>query len=188
AATIKLPAAAAAIFIAVAWVRAQISAPAKVAGAAKAAAAAIAPAAIVTVITGFGLSWISTALFSTPARVRLAITPATDISWTIARLLNDAGLAVSFTGLESVLRAVAFGASVIVGLALLLKARRETTARYLGAALVVFALCGPAVWPGYLSWGFVLLAASAPAQASRVTVGAVLIASFLVKPNGIVAL
>jgi hypothetical protein len=87
-----------------------------------------------------------------------------------------------------VLRAVAFGASVIVGLALLLKARRETTARYLGAALVVFALCGPAVWPWYLSWGFVLLAASAPAQASRVTVGAVLIASFLVKPNGILAL
>jgi alpha-1,6-mannosyltransferase len=188
AATIKLPAAAAAIFIAVAWVRAQVSAPAKVAGAAKAAAAAIAPAAIVTVITGFGLGWISTALFSTPARVRLAITPATDISWTVARLLNDAGLAVSFRALESVLRAVAFGASVIVGLALLLRARRETTARYLGAALVVFALCGPAVWPWYLSWGFVLLAASAPAQASRVTVGAVLIASFLVKPNGILAL
>lgn len=188
AATIKLPAAAAAIFIAVAWVRAQPSTPAKLAATAKAAAAAIVPAAIVSLIAGFGLGWISTALFSTPARVRLAITPATDISWTAARLLSDAGLAVSFRGLESVLRAVAFGAGVIVGLAQLLKARRQTTARYLSVALVVFALVGPAAWPWYLSWGFVLLAAWAPAQTSRVTIAAVLIASFLVKPNGILAL
>jgi alpha-1,6-mannosyltransferase len=188
AATIKLPAAAAAIFIAFVWVRSQASTPARLAGAAKAAAAAIVPTAIVSLIAGFGLEWISTALFSTPARVRLAITPATDISWMVARLLNDAGVAVSFRGLESVLRAVILGAGVILGLALLLKARRQSTARYLGVALVVFALAGPAVWPWYLSWGFVLLAAWAPAQGSRVTVGAVLIASFLVKPNGILAL
>jgi alpha-1,6-mannosyltransferase len=188
AATIKVPAALAAVFIAVAWIGDQPTARARLASTGKAAAAAIAPAAVITLITGFGVAWISTALFSTPARVRLAITPATDISWTAARLLNDAGLAVSFRGLESVLRAVAFGACVIVALALLRKARPRTAAPYLGAALVVFALGGPAVWPWYFGWGLALLAASAPTQASRATAAAVVVASFLVKPDGILAL
>jgi alpha-1,6-mannosyltransferase len=185
AATIKLPALAAVIFVAVIWIRAETAWSARLVKAAKAAAAAVGPAALVTVVTGFGVGWISTALFSTPARVRLAITPATDISWTVTSLLHDASLAANFRGIESVLRAVAFGVSVIVGLALLRNARGQTVARYLGLTLVAFALGGPAMWPWYFSWGLVLLAAWAPTQASRVTVVAVLIASFLVKPNGV---
>jgi membrane protein implicated in regulation of membrane protease activity len=51
--------------------------------------------------------------------------------------------------------------------------------------LVVFALGGPAVWPWYFSWGLVLLAAWAPTQTARVTAAVILIASFLVKPNGV---
>jgi alpha-1,6-mannosyltransferase len=188
AATIKVPAIAAAIFVAFAWARAVPDWRARIARSAQAAAIAVAVAAAVTIITGFGLGWISSALFSTPARVRLAITPATDLSWTLASLLRDVGASVTFRGLESVLRAVAFAATALVALALLRKTATQTIPRYLGLALMAFALGGPAVWPWYLCWGLVLLAVWAPAQRSRALVLTVLLGSFLVKPNGILAL
>ena len=53
---------------------------------------------------------------------------------------------------------------------------------------MAFALGGPAVWPWYLCWGLVLLAAWSPRNALTRCVGAILVGSFLVKPNGILAL
>jgi hypothetical protein len=188
AATIKLPALAAVLFIATGWIRTEQTPSGRLRAAASATAAAVATLAAVTLITGFGPGWVSTALFSTPARVKLAITPATDFSWTIAKLLGDVGVTVSFTGLQSVLRSVAFAASVIVALWLLSRTRLATVPFYLGLALIAFALGGPAVWPWYLTWGLVLLAATRPAQDSRLLVAGVVVASLLVKPGGILAL
>ncbi len=188
AATIKVPAIAAAIFVAFAWARVAPDWPGRATRCAKAAAVAVGVGAAVTVITGFGTGWVSSALFSTPARVRLAITPATDLSWTLASLLHDVGVSVTFRGLESVLRPLAFAVTVLVALALLRKTKTQSIPRYLGLALAAVALGGPAVWPWYLCWGLVLLAAWTPAARSRTVVVAVLIGSFLVKPNGILAL
>jgi alpha-1,6-mannosyltransferase len=188
AATIKVPALAAVVFIAAVWIRSEPSWRMRLASLGKAAVVVLGTAAAVTLITGFGVGWLSAALFSTPARVRIAITPASDISWTFAPLLHDLGLAVSYRGLEAVLRPLAFAASAVVAVALLWKSRWQTLVQYLGLALIAFALGGPAVWPWYFSWGLVLLAAWAPAQRSRAVVFAVLLASFLVKPNGIFVL
>jgi hypothetical protein len=188
AATIKVPAIAAAVFVAFAWVRGGPDWGNRTARAAKAVAVALAVGAAVTLITGFGLGWVSSALFSTPARVHLAITPATDLSWTGASLLRDLGASVSFRGIQSVLRVVAFGASVVVALALLSRTRRETLPKYLGLALLVFALGGPAPWPWYLCWGLVMLAVWPRAQESRVLVIGTLLATVLVKPDGGLAL
>lgn len=188
AATIKLPAATAAAFVAVAWVRAMPSWREKLAASVKALLAAALTAAVVTLVTGFGLGWISTSLFSTPGRVRLAITPATDISFTIAKLLHDVGASVSFGDVEPVLRGLLVAASVIVALVLLAKTRWRTLIQYLGLTLIAFAIGGPALWPWYLAWGLVLLAAWRPAQRSRVTVALIVIASFVVRPDGILLL
>ncbi len=188
AATIKLPAAVAVVFLAVAWIRSEQASRARLVVAIKAAVGAITSAAVITAITGFGVGWISTSLFSTPARVRLAITPATDISWTVAKLLNALGAATSFKGVESVLRPIIFALVVIVALVLLRKTRWPTVTPYLGVALVAFAFGGPALWPWYLSWGLVLLAAWTRTQVSRMIVVGVLVGSFLVKPGGILAL
>jgi hypothetical protein len=150
--------------------------------------AAVVTAGVVTLITGFGIGWISTSLFSTPGRVRLAITPATDVSFTIAKLLSAAGASVSFGDIEPVLRALLFAASVLVGAALLLRTRWPTLVPCLGFALIAFALGGPALWPWYLAWGLVLLAAWKVTQNSRLMVAAIVAASFLVKPDGILLL
>ncbi|HEY2596231.1 MAG TPA: polyprenol phosphomannose-dependent alpha 1,6 mannosyltransferase MptB, partial [Chloroflexota bacterium] len=188
AATIKLPAFTAVLFIAFAWARADTSWRARIETAAKAAAAAVATAGVVTLVTGFGVGWISTSLFSTPGRVRLAITPATDISYTIGKLLTAAGASVSFGDVEPVLRALLFAVSVIIGLVLLLRTRWPTLVPCLGLTLIAFAFGGPALWPWYLAWGLVLLAAWRVTQDSRLMVIAIVAASLLVKPDGILLL
>lgn len=83
---------------------------------------------------------------------------------------------------------VAFSASALVALALLLRTRRGTVPKYLGLALLAFALGGPAVWPWYLCWALAMLAVWPRAQVSRALVATILVASFLVKPDGILAL
>jgi Glycosyltransferase family 87 len=188
AATIKLPALTAVLFVAFAWARDDASWRARIETAVKAAVATVATAGVVTLVTGFGVGWISTSLFSTPGRVRLAITPATDVSYTIGKLLTAAGASVSFGDVEPVLRVLLFAVSVIIGLALLLRTRWATLVPCLGLTLVAFAFGGPALWPWYLAWGLVLLAAWRVTQDSRVMVIAIVAASFLVKPDGILLL
>jgi hypothetical protein len=188
AATVKLPAIVAVAFVAVTWARAESTWRGRALRLGQATGMALLTLTLVTVLTGFGLGWISSGLFSTPARVRLAITPATDLSWTISRVLGDLGIVVSFHTLHSVFRAVIFVLSLLVGLFLLHRVRRNTLVAYLGLALLGFAVAGPALWPWYLSWGLALLVAWEPAQRSWLTVAVLAVGSLLVKPGGILAL
>ncbi|MBV8431379.1 MAG: polyprenol phosphomannose-dependent alpha 1,6 mannosyltransferase MptB [Solirubrobacterales bacterium] len=188
AATVKLPAIVAVAFVALVWIREAPGWKRRGVRVAEAAGVTLVTLGLVTLITGFGLGWVSSGLFSTPARVKLAITPATDISWTLARLLGDVGAGVSFHSLHSALRAAMFGLSALVSLGLLLRARRATLVPYLGLSLIAFAIAGPALWPWYLSWGLVLLAAWKPAQHSWLVVLASVVGAVLVQPGGILAL
>src|SRR5450755_3323618 len=79
AATIKIPAAIGAVFIAVAWARTLPTGTARLWFLAKGAAAGAGAIAVVSVATGLGLSWVSTTVFSPPAKVPPAITPSTGI-------------------------------------------------------------------------------------------------------------
>jgi hypothetical protein len=102
--------------------------------------------------------------------------------------LNDVGVGASFHTFHAVLRTLFFVGSVASALVLLLRTRRETLVPSLGLALMAFAIAGPALWPWYLAWGLVLLAAWGPAQRSWLMVGALLVGAVLVKPGGILAL
>lgn len=188
AATVKLPAAAAAVFIAVAWIRTAPNWRGRARAAAEAVAAGVASAAAITLVTGFGIGWVSTSLFSTPGKVKLAITPATDLSFTLAKLLHGVGAAVTFGNVDPILRALMIAATVIAVLALLARTRWDTLIPCLGLALVAAAVGGPALWPWYLAWGLALLAAWNTAQRSRIVIAALVVGSFLVKPSGILLL
>jgi hypothetical protein len=188
AATVKLPAIVGVAFIAMAWIRTEATWAGRGRRGLLAAATSVGVLALITLVTGFGTGWISSGLFSTPARVRLAITPSTDLSWTVAKLLGDVGVGVGFHTLHAVFRTFMFAASVVLALGLLLRTRRDTLVPSLGLALVAFAVAGPALWPWYLAWGLVLLAAWEPAQRSWLIVATLLIGALLVKPGGILAL
>jgi Glycosyltransferase family 87 len=174
AATIKLPAAAAIPFILVAeadrrtWIR----------GVVVAACVVVA----VSLISGLGFGWISSTVFSTPEKVRLAITPATALGWTVAQVVP-----VGARGLESALGVVAFAVSVLFGLILLWRTRPPNMVRNLAFALIAVAVCGPATWPWYLTWGFVLLAACPGAQSSRMLAATIVVGALVVKADGILA-
>ena len=137
----------------------------------------------VSVITGLGLGWISTTVFSTPDKVRLAITPATALGWTVAQVVP-----VGARGLES-----AFGRGRVRDVASC-SARcccgaraAENMVRNLGIALIAVAVCGPAAWPWYLTWGLVLLGACPRIQQSRALALAVAASVLVVKADGILA-
>jgi alpha-1,6-mannosyltransferase len=188
AATVKVPALAGAAFIAVAWGREEIGRGAPLRFLATAALIALGILAAVTLVTGVGVDWLSTALFSTPAKVRLAITPATGVGYTVASLLSDVGVAVSHRGLEGVLGVAGFVLVAVTGAVLLYRVRVGRLVASLGAFLLVAAAGGPAAWPWYFIWGLALVCALRAAQRSLALALAIAVSVFTVKPNGILAL
>jgi hypothetical protein len=135
---------------------------------------------VVSLVSGLGLGWISSAVFSTPAKVHLAITPATALGWTVAQVV-PAGA----RGLESAFTVIAFALSAALAVTLLWRVQRETLVRFVGVVLVAVAVAGPAAWPWYLSWGVVLLAACPEVQRSRALVIALVATALVVKADGI---
>jgi alpha-1,6-mannosyltransferase len=188
AATFKLPALAGAVFIAVAWAREEPTVRARARFLATSALTAAAVLVVVSVVTGVGFTWLSSTLFSTPARVRLAITPSTGVGYTVAALLHDVGVAVNSRSVESAFGAVTLALTAGLGLILLYRVRIGRLALYTGLLLLAAAGGGPAAWPWYFTWGLVLLAACPGPQRSLALVGGSVLAVFLIKPNGILAL
>ena len=133
AATIKVPALVGAVFITVAWARAEPDRGARMRFVAACAAIIVVVLAVVTLATGVGLGWLSTTLFSTPAKVRLAITPATAVGYTVAKLLGLVSIHVDSRSLESAFVVIATVISAAIGVWLLLGARVARLLAPLGA-------------------------------------------------------
>lgn len=188
AATIKLPAAAGVVFILVAWARTAPTRSGKLRLMAEGGLLAVGVGVVVSAALGLGFGWISTGLVSTPAKVRLAITPATGLGWTVAKLLQDIGITANSRGIESALGVLALAITAVLGVTLLVRVRPGNMVFYLAVLLLVSAAGGPAAWPWYFSWGLVLLAACPGPQRSIAIALAAAVAVFLVKPNGILAL
>jgi alpha-1,6-mannosyltransferase len=174
AATIKLPAAVAIPFLLVAYADRRIVV--------RGLLVAVGVVVAVSLVSGLGFGWISSGVFSTPAKVRLAITPATALGWTVAQIVP-----VGARGLESALGVVAFSLAAALTVVLLWRTRRENVVRYLGIALIAAAVCGPAAWPWYLTWGLALLAACPEGQASRLLPLVMVLSPLVVKADGILA-
>jgi alpha-1,6-mannosyltransferase len=188
AATVKLPAFAGVLFIAVAWARSEPDRSERVKLVVQSALAALGVLAAVSIVTGLGFSWLTTSVFSTPAKVHLAITPSTAAGWTVAGLLRDAGVAVGHRTVASAFGVVTLAITIISGALLLWRVRVPKVALYLGLLLLIAAACGPAAWPWYFSWGLVLLAACPGVQRSVALATGAVVGIFLIKPNGILVL
>jgi hypothetical protein len=82
---------------------------------------------------------------------------------------------------------IAFAAGLLFGLILLWRTRPPNMVRYLGFALIAAAVCGPAAWPWYLTWGLVLLAACPGMQFSRMLAAVIVVGALVVKADGVLA-
>jgi hypothetical protein len=182
AAAIKLPALAAIVLIAACWFRAS-DARARVLATTLAVTAGV--FAVVGLVTTVGVSWISSGTLSTPGRAHLAITPATAAGYTLHSLI---GSGPSAHTLESVIVGAAVAGTAVLGLVLLRRVRYERLALYLGVLLLASVLGGPVSWPWYLIWGTALVAVDPRSQRWPLLPVAIVVASFVIRPNGILML
>jgi hypothetical protein len=150
----------------------------------RAALAFVAVLVVVSAATTVGTDWLTTGVFSSPTKLRLALTPATGLGYTVASVLHDLGLSAHARSIESGFGTVV--AVLVAALAVVLLARtsRRTLVRDVAVVLVAAALGGPAAWPWYLIWGLALLGAWPAAQGSVWIVAAVTLPVFLIRPGG----
>jgi hypothetical protein len=182
AATIKLPAAAAIIFLAVDQFRAATGARRRWI----VAEAVLVPIVVVTgvtVVSGLGWTWLGPTALHVPTELRVLSSPSVALGTFVHSLLHGVGLPVGLhptvTVTQLVCELVAVGGAVW----LVLNAHRLDVVRLLGLTLMLIVVGSPTVWPWYLMWGLALLAAT-PLQRSRVLAVVAGLAMLVVGPGG----
>jgi len=182
AASIKAPAAAGIVFLAAAQLREsrRQQIPAVVASV---TLIPIATVTAVTLATGLGWRWLDLANLRIPTELRIVSTPSVSLGIVISRLLRLIRVPASPAGSITVMQALGAAIAVAGVLWLVLEVRRTSVVRLLAIALLLVVLTGPTLWPWYLTWGLVLLAASR-AQQSRALAVVAGLAMCIVGPAG----
>jgi hypothetical protein len=166
AATIKLPAAAAIVFlVADECTRVAGARRARVVGESALITGIV--VAGVTVGAGFGWTWLGPTALRVPTELRVLITPVVSVGSFVYGVLHAVGLHVGRHGVVTVVQTVAELAAVALIVWMVLHARGRDPVRLTGVALLVFVVLSPTVWPWYLMWGIAVLAATS-LQRSRV--------------------
>jgi alpha-1,6-mannosyltransferase len=185
AAAVKLPALAAVAMIAACWLRERQTHRLQALAASLAVCVSVMLA--VGLLAGVGTSWASLGLFTPTEAVRVALTPATAIGVTLARLLHAVGVPTDARSLELTCAAISVRLVALVAVMLCLRVRHARLVRYLGLLLLLAAIGGPVAWPWYLAWGAIVLAADPAIQRSRWLPIVLLASAFFVMPGGQVA-
>jgi alpha-1,6-mannosyltransferase len=119
-----------------------------------------------TVLAGYGWTWLSVAALRVPAELRILATPSVSLGVFFSAIAHVIGIPVSRGVFVSATQVVC-GLIVVAGtLWLLWNAQRSNVVRFIGLALLLFAVGSPTLWPWYLLWGVTMLAATT-AQRSK---------------------
>jgi hypothetical protein len=167
AALIKAPAAAAVVFLAIDELRASGLAGRGWRVLAKVVAIPAATVVAVTVAAGLGWKWLEPMNLRIPAELRIEATPTVSLGTAVARVLNLVRIHAPQAGTITAVQTIG-GVVAAVGVVwLVYRFRNDNLVRVLAVVLVLVVLAGPTLWPWYLTWGLVLLAATR-SQRSRV--------------------
>ena len=179
---VKLPAALAVVFIAAGRLRGRTGRQ-RLSTLATVVAVPAATVAVVTWATGFGWTWLSLGALHVPTELRVLPTPSVAVGNMLSALMHLVRIHVREDTVVRVTQ-VAFGVLALVALAwLVVQARTTNVVRLIGLALMVVVLAGPTVWPWYLLWGLLPLAATV-SQRSKVLVTVAALAMLVVGPSG----
>jgi len=160
AATVKLPAIASVVFLAVDRIEnASRDQRAKIA--AQVVGITLAVIVGMTLISGFGFTWLGPEAFHIPTKIRVLTTPTVSLGTFIYGVLHGIGLPVPQSPTVTVVQDLCWAAALGVCLWLLINLRRFGVLVALGLALLIFTLGNPTLWPWYWTWGVVVLAATA---------------------------
>jgi alpha-1,6-mannosyltransferase len=117
--------------------------------------------ALLTVLTGFGLGWLSSKAFTIPAQLRTLATPSVALGVFIASIFHVLGISVATQHIVTVTRSLVSVVTVGALAWLLWSAHRYDWVRLLGLSLLLVAVGSPTLWPWYFTWGICVLAATA---------------------------
>lgn len=176
AASIKVPAALGAVFLAWPWIVAASTLRHRVLRLAASMALALGVITLATRFTGWGWGWVDAIMNSTPVDAYLSVT----------RVIGG-GVHLA-TGLDAVAvlaaaRFIGLAVAAAVTLTLLVRGRQSAPVA-LGWSLLLFAVLHPTTQPWYLTWGLLLLAATSAGERNRGYVALCASAAFVVLPVG----
>ncbi len=177
AAAVKLPAAVAIVFIVWGMVRDLPSFRARTAAVAKGGVAALGTIAVTTATSGLSWGWLGALGVPGTAAPRLAV--VNDLAFGF-----DHYLGLSFLTALHIWRDIGMVLAVALVAYLLLRSPRARWIPALGAALIVVAVLGPTFYPWYLTWGLMLVAATAADRWERAIIWASVVPTFAVAPGG----
>ncbi len=182
AATIKLPAAAAIVFLAVDQFRA-----ARGNGRWRVVLEAIVLPALVivgvTVAAGLGWTWLGPTALHVPTELRVLSTPAVSLGAFFHAILHAVGIPVALSATVTGTQLVCGLLAVAGAVWLVCNAHRLDVVRVMGLALMLIVVGSPTVWPWYLMWGLALLAAT-DAQRSKALAAVAGLAMLVAGPGG----
>ncbi len=182
AATIKLPAAAAIVFIGVDRFR-TASGPRRWRVLLDAAVVPVLVIGGVTVVSGLGWTWLGPTALRVPTELKVLSTPAVSLGAFFHSLLHSVGIPLSLSTTVSATQLVCGLLAVAGTVWLVANAHRLDVIRLLGLALLLIVVGSPTVWPWYLMWGLAILAAT-PAQRSKALAAVAGLAMLAVGPGG----
>ena len=110
-------------------------------------------------------------------------TPSVSLGVLIFSVLHPLGIPVARSAVVTVTQDVVVAATVAAVVWLLATLRRHEVVRSLGLALILIVVGSPTLWPWYLTWGVVLLAATT-AQRSKGLAALAALAMLIVGPSG----
>jgi hypothetical protein len=177
AAAVKLPAAIAILFILWGMVRDLPSIRARAAVVARGGAAALATIALATAASGLSWGWLGALGVPGTAAPRLAV--VNDLAFGF-----DHYLGLSFLTALHLWRDIGMVVALAAVAYLLLRTPRARWIPALGGALIVVAVLGPTFYPWYLTWGLMLVAATAADRWERAILWTSLVPTFAVAPGG----
>ena len=182
AATIKLPAAAAIVFLAIDQYRAAGPA-ARRRIVAEAVAVPLAVVAAVTLVSGLGWTWLGPTALRIPTELRVLSSPSVSLGTFFHAVLHAVGVPVTLHATVTATQLVCELAAVAGAVWLILNAHRLDVVRVIGLALMLIVVGSPTLWPWYLMWGLAVLAAT-PLQRSKVLAAVAGLAMLVVGPGG----
>jgi alpha-1,6-mannosyltransferase len=181
---IKVPAAAALVFMAWNWnddpdvpIRRRVRDLAIVGGSTLAGLAALCAA------VGIGFGWI-TALKNT-GKIFSTFSVSTKTGFLAADVVHAVGIDVPATTMVAVTRLLGLAAAVLICTVLLLRSPRIGMVRALGLSMLAVVILSPVVWPWYLAVGFALVAASGMGRWRPSYVVVIIAASAVVWPTSV---
>ncbi len=182
AATIKLPAAAAIVFIAVDRLR-RAEAPDRARVFLEAVVVPVLVVAGVTVASGLGWTWLGPTALRVPTELKVLSTPSVSLGAFVHSILHWFSIPVSRSATVSATQLVCGLLSVAGIVWLVFNAHRLDVVRLLGLALLLIVIGSPTLWPWYLMWGVAILAGTR-AQRSKALAAVAGLAMLAVGPGG----